>query len=82
MATKKPVIGLLGGGQLGRMLCEAAGPLGIPIAVLDAEDCPAKHLCSRTGPDEMKSALSNREANAASGPACLMQANPNFCCSR
>ncbi|KAI2623036.1 Phosphoribosylaminoimidazole carboxylase [Hypomontagnella submonticulosa] len=42
MAAKKPVIGLLGGGQLGRMLCEAAGPLGIPIAVLDTEDCPAK----------------------------------------
>ncbi|KAL7628370.1 hypothetical protein AAE478_002572 [Parahypoxylon ruwenzoriense] len=42
MTTKKPVIGLLGGGQLGRMLCEAAGPLGIPVAVLDAEDCPAK----------------------------------------
>ncbi|KAI1209438.1 phosphoribosylaminoimidazole carboxylase [Annulohypoxylon truncatum] len=42
MAAKKPVIGLLGGGQLGRMLCEAAGPLGIPIAILDAENCPAK----------------------------------------
>ncbi|KAI1375681.1 Phosphoribosylaminoimidazole carboxylase [Hypoxylon crocopeplum] len=42
MAAKKPIIGLLGGGQLGRMLCEAAGPLGISIAVLDAEDCPAK----------------------------------------
>ncbi|KAI2616467.1 Phosphoribosylaminoimidazole carboxylase [Hypoxylon sp. NC1633] len=42
MTAKKPVIGLLGGGQLGRMLCEAAGPLGITIAVLDAEDCPAK----------------------------------------
>ncbi|KAI0004686.1 Phosphoribosylaminoimidazole carboxylase [Xylariaceae sp. FL0662B] len=41
-ARKQPVIGLLGGGQLGRMLCEAAGPLGIPIAVVDAEDCPAK----------------------------------------
>ncbi|KAI2472086.1 Phosphoribosylaminoimidazole carboxylase [Annulohypoxylon bovei var. microspora] len=42
MAAKKPIIGLLGGGQLGRMLCEAAGPLGIPIAILDAENCPAK----------------------------------------
>lgn len=38
----RPVIGLLGGGQLGRMLCEVAGPLGVQIAVLDAEDCPAK----------------------------------------
>ncbi|KAK6062721.1 phosphoribosylaminoimidazole carboxylase [Seiridium cupressi] len=38
----KPIIGLLGGGQLGRMLCEVAGPLGVQIAVLDAEGCPAK----------------------------------------
>ncbi|KAH8204797.1 hypothetical protein TruAng_000986 [Truncatella angustata] len=38
----KPVIGLLGGGQLGRMLCEVAGPLGVQIAVLDAEGSPAK----------------------------------------
>lgn len=40
--TKNPVIGLLGGGQLGRMLCEAANPLGIDIAVLDEEKAPAK----------------------------------------
>ena len=40
----KPVIGLLGGGQLGRMLCEAAGPLGIEVAILDAEDAPAKQI--------------------------------------
>ncbi|KAI8956337.1 phosphoribosylaminoimidazole carboxylase [Xylaria longipes] len=42
--TKNPVIGLLGGGQLGRMLCQAAAPLGITVAVLDAEDCPAKQI--------------------------------------
>ncbi|KAI0450130.1 phosphoribosylaminoimidazole carboxylase [Xylaria acuta] len=42
--TKSPVIGLLGGGQLGRMLCQAAAPLGITVAVLDAEDCPAKRI--------------------------------------
>ncbi|EEY18783.1 phosphoribosylaminoimidazole carboxylase [Verticillium alfalfae VaMs.102] len=40
--ARKPVIGLLGGGQLGRMLCEAAGPLGIEIAILDEANCPAK----------------------------------------
>jgi len=34
-------IGVLGGGQLARMLCEAAGPLGIPVAVLDQPGCPA-----------------------------------------
>jgi len=37
-----PVIGLLGGGQLGRMLCEAANPLGIDIAILDDKNAPAK----------------------------------------
>ncbi|KAI0109600.1 phosphoribosylaminoimidazole carboxylase [Nemania sp. FL0031] len=42
--AKNPVIGLLGGGQLGRMLCQAAAPLGITVAVLDAEDCPAKQI--------------------------------------
>lgn len=30
-------MGVLGGGQLGRMLCEAASPLAIRVAVLDAE---------------------------------------------
>ncbi|GAW26739.1 putative phosphoribosylaminoimidazole carboxylase [Rosellinia necatrix] len=42
--AKNPIIGLLGGGQLGRMLCQAAAPLGITVAVLDAEDCPAKQI--------------------------------------
>ncbi|KAI1304749.1 phosphoribosylaminoimidazole carboxylase [Xylaria venustula] len=42
--AKNPVIGLLGGGQLGRMLCQAAAPLGITVAVLDTEDCPAKQI--------------------------------------
>ncbi|KAI1505599.1 hypothetical protein F5X99DRAFT_249836 [Biscogniauxia marginata] len=40
----KPVIGLLGGGQLGRMLCEAAAPLDIEIAILDADGAPAKQI--------------------------------------
>ena len=44
MASGNPVIGLLGGGQLGRMLCEAAGPLGIEVAVLDAAACPTKQM--------------------------------------
>ncbi|PHH79948.1 hypothetical protein CDD80_3400 [Ophiocordyceps camponoti-rufipedis] len=44
--TSPPVIGLLGGGQLGRMLCEAAGPLGYHISVLDAADCPARQAAA------------------------------------
>ena len=37
-------IGLLGGGQLGQMLCEAANPLGIKIIILDADNSPAKQV--------------------------------------
>ena len=35
-------LGLLGGGQLGRMFCHAAQSLGYKVAVLDpADECPA-----------------------------------------
>ncbi|SPO05133.1 related to phosphoribosyl-5-aminoimidazole carboxylase [Cephalotrichum gorgonifer] len=44
MPAGNPIIGLLGGGQLGRMLCEAAGPLGVEVAVLDAADCPTRQI--------------------------------------
>jgi 5-(carboxyamino)imidazole ribonucleotide synthase len=37
-----PTIGVVGGGQLGRMLAEAAAPLGVEVIVLDpTPDCPA-----------------------------------------
>ncbi len=37
-----PTLGVVGGGQLGRMLGEAAAPLGVDIVVLDpTPDCPA-----------------------------------------
>ncbi|TVY75764.1 phosphoribosylaminoimidazole carboxylase [Lachnellula suecica] len=39
-----PKIGLLGGGQLGQMLCEAANPLGIQVVILDAPASPAKQV--------------------------------------
>jgi phosphoribosylaminoimidazole carboxylase len=38
------VIGLLGGGQLGQMLCEAANPLGVKVIVLDTANSPAKQV--------------------------------------
>ncbi|KAJ4147595.1 hypothetical protein LMH87_002107 [Akanthomyces muscarius] len=43
--AKHPVIGLLGGGQLGRMLQEAASPLNVELAILDAAGSPAKQIC-------------------------------------
>lgn len=40
------VVGVLGGGQLGRMLCEAASQMAIKVIVLDPMDnCPASALC-------------------------------------
>ena len=41
-------IGILGGGQLGRMLALAAARLGFDVAILDPEpDCPASRVCAR-----------------------------------
>ncbi|WP_207590236.1 5-(carboxyamino)imidazole ribonucleotide synthase [Halomontanus rarus] len=42
LQTPGPTLGVVGGGQLGRMLAEAAAPLGIEVIVLDpTPDCPA-----------------------------------------
>ncbi|GLT28362.1 hypothetical protein SLA2020_033020 [Shorea laevis] len=39
------VVGVLGGGQLGRMLCQAASQMAIKVMVLDpSENCPASAL--------------------------------------
>ena len=38
------VVGVLGGGQLGRMLAEAANRLNIRLVVLDKEGAPAKKI--------------------------------------
>lgn len=46
--NKMAIIGLLGGGQLGRMLCEAASPLDIEIAILDEKNAPAKQINSNS----------------------------------
>ncbi len=54
-------IGLLGGGQLGRMLALAARAMGYRIAVLDPDpDCPTASLADRTiiaGYDDVGAAL-------------------------
>jgi 5-(carboxyamino)imidazole ribonucleotide synthase len=43
--TKK--IGILGGGQLGKMLCIAAAPLDLKISILEKNaDCPAAPYCA------------------------------------
>lgn len=40
LTTPGPVVGIVGGGQLGRMLGEAAGPLGIELVVSDPTPDP------------------------------------------
>ncbi|CAK9187649.1 unnamed protein product [Ilex paraguariensis] len=43
--VSETVVGVLGGGQLGRMLCQAASQMGIKVIVLDPmENCPASVL--------------------------------------
>ncbi|GAA0243686.1 5-(carboxyamino)imidazole ribonucleotide synthase [Haladaptatus pallidirubidus] len=42
VTASPPILGVVGGGQLGRMLAEAASPLGVELVVLDpTPDCPA-----------------------------------------
>jgi len=46
LSTPGPTLGVVGGGQLGRMLAAAAGPLGVEVVVLDpTPDCPAAPVC-------------------------------------
>lgn len=43
-----PTVGVVGGGQLGRMLAEAASPLGVDVVVLDpTPDCPAARVAEQ-----------------------------------
>ncbi|GAD94442.1 phosphoribosyl-aminoimidazole carboxylase [Paecilomyces variotii No. 5] len=44
-----PKVGVLGGGQLGRMLVESANRLNIQMNVLDTENAPAKQISSHDG---------------------------------
>jgi len=57
---KSKVIGIIGGGQLGRMLALAASRLGFQVIVLDPdENCPAAQLCTSqiVGPYDDEAAL-------------------------
>lgn len=45
----KKVVGVLGGGQLGRMFVEAANRLNIQVNILDAAKSPAKQISSHDG---------------------------------
>ena len=60
-------IGIVGGGQLGRMLAQAAADLGFSVLVVDPDpDCPAAAVCHRV----VKGAYDDREALALLARAC------------
>ncbi len=47
--NQKSKVGILGGGQLARMLCLAAHNLGIEVVIFsDQPDCPASHVTNST----------------------------------
>jgi len=55
-------LGVVGGGQLGRMLAEAASPLGVDVVVLDpTPDCPA----ATPAADHIEGAFDDSDAFAA-----------------
>ncbi|KAK9467236.1 hypothetical protein V1512DRAFT_275864 [Lipomyces arxii] len=59
-ALDKRTIGILGGGQLGRMLVEAANRLNISTLILDAPNAPAKQI--RASDEHVNGSFSNAEA--------------------
>lgn len=52
-------VGVLGGGQLGRMLVEAAHRLGIKVGILDTENAPAKQINLIGGPAHVTGSFAN-----------------------
>lgn len=59
MELERSRIGIVGGGQLGRMLTEAALPLGFEVTVIDpAENCPA----AQAGAEQIPAALTDVDA--------------------
>jgi len=54
--TNFPKLGILGAGQLGKMLCQAASPWNLPVYCLDAsEDFPAGPYCKELTIGDFKS---------------------------
>jgi phosphoribosylaminoimidazole carboxylase len=42
-------VGIIGGGQLGRMLADSANKLDIRVKILDREHSPAKQVVNHSG---------------------------------
>ena len=52
-------VGVLGGGQLGRMLVEAAHRLNIKVAILDSDNAPAKQINQIAGSQHVTGSFAN-----------------------
>lgn len=63
-----PKVGILGGGQLGRMLVESANRLNIQANVLDAENAPAKQISFHDG--HVTGSFKEREAVRQLAKSC------------
>ncbi|KAJ5221780.1 phosphoribosylaminoimidazole carboxylase [Penicillium citrinum] len=63
-----PKVGILGGGQLGRMLVESANRLNIQANVLDAENSPAKQISFHDG--HVTGSFKEREAVRQLAKSC------------
>jgi phosphoribosylaminoimidazole carboxylase len=60
--TMDKKIGVLGGGQLGRMFIESANRLNIPVNVLDAENAPATHIGHHPNAQHVAGSFKDRAA--------------------
>ena len=48
MFNEKKIIGILGGGQLGKMVLDVSNKWGLDVFVLDPDKyCPSSKLCKR-----------------------------------
>ena len=48
MFKENRIIGILGGGQLGKMVLDVANKWGLKVYILDSNDnCPSSKLCSK-----------------------------------
>lgn len=63
-----PKVGILGGGQLGRMLVESANRLNIQANVLDADNAPAKQISFHDG--HVTGSFKEREAVRKLAESC------------
>lgn len=66
--SSPPRVGVLGGGQLGRMLMESANRLNIPMSILDAANAPAKQISAHD--EHVTGSFAQRDSCGALAEKC------------